>query len=244
MVSTLLIAAGVLAIVVLLAAGVWLSRRSRSNVGAPPDRIDTLTGWPPQATRVLTTRERIAFGTLVRALPEYMILAQVPLARFLDVPKRYSYADWLRRLGYQCVDFAVCDMSAQVIAVIELQPVGGSPNERVRKRLARMARSLKAAKIPMLVWPDHPLPSVAAARDAILPVPPVPISSPMPLAPLAPMEEATKSATEERRAAPPASPFDEDNRDSTLDETIELLEPPPSTWFDDIDSGPTPLNKR
>jgi hypothetical protein len=25
---------------------------------------------------------------------------------------------------------------------------------------------------------------------------------------------------------------------------IELLEPPPSTWFDDLDSDPVPLSKR
>jgi len=40
-----------------------------------------------------------------------------------------------------------------------------------------------------------------------------------------------------------ASPFDDGNRDSTQDERIELLEPPPSTWFDDLDSEPVPLRK-
>ena len=96
-----------IALLVVLAVGVllwwWLRRRESGSVreAEPEDRIDTLTGWPPQATRVMTTPERIAFGTLVRALPEYMILAQVPLSRFLSVPKRNSYSDWLRRLGYQ-----------------------------------------------------------------------------------------------------------------------------------------------
>lgn len=232
MLSSLQIAVVTLAVLGLLLLGVWLIQRSRSTAAAPVERLDTLTGWPPHATRVLSNRERVAFGTLVRALPEYMVLAQVPLSRFIDVPKRYSYADWLRRLGNQCVDFAVCDMSAQVIAVIELQPVGGPASERARKRLARMARSLKAAKIRLLVWPEDPLPSVAAARDAVLPVPPAPpTTSPSPLAET-PMRPS------------PRNPFDEDGRDSTHDETIELLEPPPSTWFDDLDSAPAPLQKR
>ena len=115
-----------------------------------------------QATRVLSTTERLAYGTLVKALPEYLILAQVPLSRFLSVPKRNSYADWLRRVGYQCVDFVVCDMAAQVVAVVELQ--GTQSSERSRKRLARMSRSLKAADIPMQIWRENSLPSSDAAR--------------------------------------------------------------------------------
>ena len=135
-----------LLVALLLIVWWWRKRRGAGNEGAnAEDRIDTLIGWPPQATRVLNHPERAAFALLVRALPDYMILAQVPLSRFLNVPKRHSYADWLRRLGYQCVDFAVCDMNAQVVAVVELQPAAPRVTERARKRLARMARTLKAA---------------------------------------------------------------------------------------------------
>src|SRR5258706_10847948 len=104
----------------------WLRRNqadsSFQSSSAPSDRVDTVAGWPPQPTRLLSSSERVAFSALVRALPEYIVLAQVPLSRFLSVPKRNSYADWLRRVGYQRVDFAVCDMNAQVVAVIKLQP--------------------------------------------------------------------------------------------------------------------------
>ena len=237
--TTLQIALGLLA-VLLLAVWWWLRRRDTQAdlpVSAPSERIDTITGWPPQATRILTTRERVAFGTLVRALPEYMVLAQVPMSRFLNVPKRNSYADWLRRIGYQCVDFAICDMAAQVIAVVELQVEGGQPSERARKRLTRMSRSLQAANIPMLIWRADALPSASAAREAILPKSSAaasPFSTPMdePAAPV------TRSA-----ASTAINPFDETGRDSTQDEMIELLEPPPSTWFDDLDSVPAPLRK-
>ena len=41
-----------------------------------------------------------------------------------------------------------------------------------------------------------------------------------------------------------ANPFDEFERDSTLDERIELLEPPPTTWYDDMDSDTVPLGKK
>ena len=237
--TTLQIALGLLA-VLLLAVWWWLRRRDAQAdlpANAPSERIDTITGWPPQATRVLTTRERVAFGTLVRALPEYMVLAQVPVSRFLSVPKRNSYADWLRRIGYQCVDFAICDMAAQVVAVVELQVEGGQPSERARKRLTRMSRSLQAANIPMLIWRADALPSASAAREAILPKSSAtvsPFSTPMnePAAPVAPVAASTA-----------INPFDETGRDSTQDEMIELLEPPPSTWFDDLDSEPAPLRK-
>src|SRR5204863_9386837 len=121
-----------------------------AGAGKSVDRIDTVTGWPPQPTRVLSTQERLAFGTLARALPEYMILAQVPLARFLNVPRRNSYADWLRRIGNQSADFVICDMAAQVVAVVEVQSPQAS--ERARKRLTRIQRTLKAAKVPLLIW--------------------------------------------------------------------------------------------
>ncbi|MBC8057464.1 MAG: DUF2726 domain-containing protein, partial [Rhizobiales bacterium] len=170
--STLQIALIVL-VVALLLAWFWLRQRGAGGgtgskkAAKAADRIDTVTGWPPQATRVLGTQERIAFGTLVRALPEYMVLAQVPLARFINVPKRNSYADWLRRVGYQSVDFVICDMSAQVVAVVELQPPQQS--ERAHKRLTRITRTLKAAQLPLHVWRENALPSVDVAREALLP---------------------------------------------------------------------------
>jgi hypothetical protein len=222
----------------------WWSRRGGDSAGrAATDRIDTLTGWPPQATRVLSNRERLAFGTLVRALPEYMILAQVPIARFISVPKRNSYADWLRRLGYQCVDFAICDMAAQVIAVVELQPAAHASNDRARKRIARMTRSLKAAGIPLLTWPEMALPTVDAAREAVLALTAkaAPAATPAP-APSAAAAAAATPAVAAASARP--NPFDEADRDSTQDEMIELLQPPPSTWFDELDTEPAPLNKR
>ena len=37
------------------------------------------------------------------------------------------------------------------------------------------------------------------------------------------------------------TPFDDGDRDSAQDERIEMREPPPSTWFDEFNSGPAPL---
>ena len=219
------------ALLLLLIGWWWLRRRNAGNAtAAEEDRIDTLIGWPPQATRVLNQAERSAFSLLLRALPDHMVLAQVPVSRFLSVPKRNSYADWLRRLGYQCVDFAICDMNAQVVAVVELQPPPAKVSERARKRLARMTRSLKAAKIPLHVWSEQSLPTPERARELIVPRPP----------------EAPPASAKTAAARPPApaaafNPFDDAARDSAADEIIEPLEPRSSTWFDDMDSESVPL---
>ena len=162
-----------LGLLVLLGVLWFFVRRSASTPkDDPEDRLDTVGGWPPQATRILTTAERLAQEVLIRALPEYMVLAQVPLARFLKVPTRNSYVEWLRRLGNQCADLVVCDKATQVIAVVDVQAPTERSSERARKRLNRMARVLKAAQIPLHVWTEGALPSIEAARATLLPKPP------------------------------------------------------------------------
>ena len=129
----------------------WLARRTGppERKEQPAERMDTLAAWPPEATRVLRSSERVAFSTLKLALPGYMILAQVPIARFLNVPKRNSYAEWMRRLGSQCVDFVICDVTSQVIAVVEIRPPIEQISDRLRARLDRVERVLEAANIPV-----------------------------------------------------------------------------------------------
>lgn len=223
-----LIAAGVVA---LLAYAALRARGPDSSDRASGERrLDTVVAWPPAATRILTGAERQAYSTLERALPGYMILAQVPLARFLKVPTRHSYSEWLRRLGTQCADLVVCDMASEVLAVINVQPPAGAESDRARKRLNRMGRVLKAAGIPMHVWTDNALPSVEAAREMILPKA---ITAPGPTSP------SPVADTRVRPSRP--TPFDDATRDESLDERIEMREPPPSTWFDEFNSGPAPL---
>ena len=241
--NPLLIALALLLAVLL--AWWWLRQRGGSKKPAEEeaDRLDTIAAWPPQATRVLTSQERTLHSTLVRALPDHVVLSQVPLSRFIKVPKRHSYAEWLRRLGYQSVDFVVCDMTSHVVAVIELQATANDINERARKRLKRIQRTLKAAQIPLLVWSETNLPTADAARAAILPPPPTPATPADPARPAAaaPAVRGTSTVPTLSSAARPGSvrsPFEDTDRDSTQDEHIEA---PPSTWFDDLDSGPTPL---
>lgn len=201
----------------------WLRSRQGQAAGgqADFDRLDTLTAWPPQATRILTTHERLAYSTLLRAFPDYMVLAQVPLSRFLKVPTRHSHAEWLRRVGNMCADLLVCDMASQVVAVVIVQPAGGLMSERAAARRERMTRVLKAVGIRLLVWVENALPSPDAAREAILPTPAPAVAPSSP-------EVVPIPATAAASAPPRAVPEDAG------------AEPPP-TWYDDLDSRPTPL---
>ena len=150
-------------------SGGWRAQSPPPRQEPTGERLDTLAGWPPEPTRILRSSERLAFSTLKLALPGYLILAQVPLARFLSVPKRNSYAEWMRRLGNQCVDFVVCDVTSQVVAVVEVRPPMEHLDDKVKVRLERVARALKAAKIPLHVWNEEKLPTIEAAREKLLP---------------------------------------------------------------------------
>lgn len=236
--DTYLIVALIVAAV--LAMGAWRMRRQR-RTGDPAtqdDRIDTLAGWAPEATRILRTGERLAFSTLKLALPGYMILAQVPIARFINVPKRNSYAEWMRRLGSQCVDFVVCDVTSQVVAVIDVRAPPAQISERLRRRHDRLARSLKAAGIPIHVWTEGELPSVEAVRSSIVPS-----------IPALPADVASRKSSAEASAALAKAriPFEDTDRGPGHEgemEVTELPEPNASTWFDELDSESSSLPPR
>jgi hypothetical protein len=229
----------------------WLAQRQNPSVRpeTPAERLDTLAGWPPEPTRILRSSERLAFSTLKLALPGYLVLAQVPLARFLTVPKRNSYAEWMRRLGNQCIDFVVCDVTSQVVAVVEVRPPTDQLDEKVRVRLDRVARALKAAKIPLHVWNEEKLPTIEAARDKILPnAPAVPAStrrapamaSVAAAAGTSLVSEAAMVETDMREAVveggPATDPFADTDRDWSQGEVIEVREPSTSSWFDELDT--------
>jgi hypothetical protein len=222
----------------------WLARRQGpvERPEQPAERLDTLIGWPPEQTRVLRSTERLAFSTLKLALPGYMILAQVQVARFLTVPKRNSHAEWMRRIGSQCVDFLICDVTSQVVGVVEVRPPGIQPNERLRIRQERLARSLTAAHIPLHVWNEEKLPTIEAAREKILPnAPAVPAHLTKKPAPVAGSVAAAGLAVAAAEGAvaiptPGVNPFADTDRDWTQDEVIEVLEPSNNTWYDDMES--------
>jgi Protein of unknown function (DUF2726) len=198
------------------------------------DDLDTVAGWPPEVTRLLSGAERVAHESLVKALPECVIFSQVPLARFIRVPRRNSYADWLTRVGHLSADFLICDRASLVIAVVALQTAQES--ERAARRRARMGRVLKAAGVKVFTWREEAIPVPATAREQIIQrtgvpdatLPPITVGTPKQPRPAAGGRPDGKIPVPEVVVAE----LDDEPR----------REPPSSTWFDDLDSGPTPLD--
>ena len=188
------------------------------------DALDTVAAWPPQATRVLTPAERKAWFVLHTALPDHIILAQVPLSRFMKVPTRNSYSEWLRRVGLMSADIVVCDAQSQVVAVVDVRAEDGKENARARQRHARMDRVIAAASIPMHVWYEHAIPTPAAARDLILSA----------------IQAGAAGIPGQAAAVPRLS--DPIEADAMVEAEFEQRDdPPPSTWFDNLDSAAVPL---
>lgn len=185
-----------------------MRRRSHRPTGKVRDALDTVQDWPPEAARIMTVHERQAFELLRRALPGYMVLAQVPLARFVRVPTRHSYSEWLQRVGTLSADLLVCDTGSRALAVIDVR--AEEESDRSRRRHERLARVLRAAGVRVHTWREDHLPTAAEIRTALAhdlvrgsgPMAPVPLSSrPMPLIPVAEMHELDEMLAEGDAAA-------------------------------------------
>ncbi|RZT95062.1 DUF2726 domain-containing protein [Rivibacter subsaxonicus] len=225
--------AGALAVLV-LGGLVLRARASRAEMGngrtgRGVEALDTVIAWPPEPTRVLTAVERRVFQVLRDELPEYLVLAQVPLSRFLRVPTRHSYTEWMRRAGQLCADLVICDGNTQVIAVVDIRRLGSTPSERAAKRHGRMDRVLRAAGVRVLTWYEENLPPKERVRELVLG--------------RAGMELAGREGGEtiSTRAADPREIVDRMEHE-TIPGVDEDAEPPTSTWFDDFDSNPVPLD--
>jgi hypothetical protein len=204
----------------------WRSRQA-SQQTARREALDTVADWPPEAARVLSITERQAYDLLKRAMPGYLVLGQVPLSRFVRVPARHSYNEWLQRVGSLSADLLICDSGSRVLAVIDIR----NPEEsaRSRRRHERMARVLRAANIRVHEWREGQLPTVTEVRHAMAHVlqpakpgfKPTPITSrPMPLIPVAEIEEVLSAGD---RAAAEAA-FD------------PAMEPVPSGFYDELET--------
>lgn len=157
-----LLAALICSLALLLVYSLW---RRRAPAAAPrrDDSLDTVQAWPPQAVRVMTLGERQAYEILRRALPGHVILAQVPLSRFISVPTRNPYQQWLTRAGRLAVDVLVCDFSSRAVAAIEVRTAEES--QRSAKRHQRLIEVLRAAGITVYEWNEDELPSIAEVRE-------------------------------------------------------------------------------
>ena len=214
-------AAALLAAIALLMSALWLRRRHAApRPDITDDTLDTVQAWPPQAVRVMTLGERQAFEILRRALPGHVVLAQVPLSRFISVPTRFPYAQWLQRAGRLGVDLLVCDFSSRAVAAVEVRTADESA--RSAKRHQRLVEVLRAAGVTVHEWDEDNLPSVTQARALFLPKA------------AAAAEEEVQAVTPGGRALIPVAEIQELLAEGDTTDYGQL-EPVPSGFFEDED---------
>jgi len=216
------------AVALLITLVIYRMRGRQQGSRAIRDALDTVQDWPPEPARVMTVQERQSYELLRRALPGYMVLAQVPLARFLRVPTRHSYSEWLQRVGSLSADLLVCDTGSRVLAVIDVRAEDESA--RSRRRHERLGRVLRAAGVRVHVWREGHLPTPAEVRSALAhdlvrgngPMQPVTATSsrPMPLIPIPETQELDALLAEGDAAVRDAGP-----------------EPVPSGFLEDFDDS-------
>ncbi len=210
--------------VLVLLSVLWSRRRTTiaQQAARRSEFLDTVVAWPPQAVRVMTLAERQAYELLRRAAPRnYMVLAQVPLARFISVPTENPHGQWLSRAGRLSVDLLVCDSSSRVVAAIDIRD--NNESKRTASRHARLEKVLNAAHVPVHAWQDGALPSLndvraifqAGARDD---ADGLPQSDDPRLLPQPEIRELMLGGGSRR--------------------TSQKLEPVPSDYFDDLDAVP------
>lgn len=212
----------------------WLRARRSSAAAHALDQLDTLTTWPPEPTRVLDIHERLALQALARALPGHMLLAAVPLANFLNVPRRHSYAEWLKRAGHLSVDLMVCDPSSHVVAVVLLR----KPNDTAKRlrRLEQIARVVSAARVRVLFWTSGALPAQADIIEALKPHPRAANGG------AAPAEDTATAPSPVMNGLGLPLPLVVESHTGAAPATGR--ETPASTWFDDLEPGDDASRRR
>ncbi len=217
-------ASALVAAVMLLLTLVMVRKRQRGDLRRAVKRedLDTVIDWPPQSVRVLTVAEREAYDLLRKSLPGFMVLAQVPLSRFVRVPTRHSYNDWMQRVGNLSADLLLCDSGSRVLAVVDVR--SADETDRARRRHERMSRVLKAGGIKVYTWREDALPTATQVRALVgaelarnAGLKPA-MSRPMPLIPVAEIEELLADGDQAAYDA--------------------AHEPVPSGFFEDMESAP------
>lgn len=132
------------------------ARAGRSPRADPREGQALLERYHPSAVRVLTTCEREAYDLVRAALPSHLVMAQVPLVRYLRVHDKRTEDDWLRGLSMLSADILVCDATSRPLVAVEILPP--NPGPKARERHDRMRHLLEGVGVRVIVWQEARLP--------------------------------------------------------------------------------------
>jgi very-short-patch-repair endonuclease len=149
-----------LALVMIIAILGLLKVKSQGNLAG--DDI-----WPFYAKKPLSPPEQILYFRLVEALPDYIVLAQVQLSRFLGVKHGHNYQSWSNRINRMSADFVICKKDASIVAVIELDD---STHQKLDRQIAdtKKDKALEAAAIKVVRWQAKSIPDLTEIKAAFI----------------------------------------------------------------------------
>jgi len=149
-----------LALVILVAIILVIKFLSSSN------KKEKLPSFPFYAKKPLTPVEQSLYYKLVNALPEYVILSQVALSRFLGVKESANYMEWFNRINRMTVDFLVCKKDFSIVAAIELDDSSHN-SERRQETDDKKNQALRSAGIRIIRWNVKDVPDTNKIREEI-----------------------------------------------------------------------------
>jgi hypothetical protein len=126
---------------------------------------------------LLSQPEQHLYGRLVRAFPGHVILAHVPLLRFLSVDSAATATEVqaiTNRYKHSVADFVVCRPDFTAVAVIELED-RAKPRDGQGDRLRRRDQFLHAAGVKVVRVATNDIPNEPALKALVAALP---LSSP------------------------------------------------------------------
>jgi hypothetical protein len=139
--------------------------KARSDRAGSRDGSELVARYQPSAVRVLTACEREAFDLVREVLPEHLVMAQVPLVRYLRVHDKRTEDDWLRGLSMLSADILVCDTSSRPVIAVEILPPKLGP--KAQERHERMRQLLEGVGVRVLIWQEARLPPAEQVRTQL-----------------------------------------------------------------------------
>ena len=153
----LLVAAGLAVVLVAPKIVRALGRAGRGGDGAD---------WPFTSRKPLSRVEQVLYFRLAQALPEFVVLAQVPLSSFLRVRRGRTWHEWHNRIAQKSVDFLVCERDFSIVTAIELDDATHERDDRAHADRTK-SRALTAAGVRLVRWRTTELPDVATIRRIV-----------------------------------------------------------------------------
>lgn len=158
-------------LMILLLAMLWAMVRlkSRHPIAQPPaerpNPFDGETALPYTPRPIMTQTELQVYDKLLRALPDYMVFAQVQVSRVVEPPEEDNlyWFNFINRLSY---DFVVCRTDGTPIVAIEIDDDTHEMQER-QEADTRKDLATQAANIAMLRWDVREIPTVREIGDTI-----------------------------------------------------------------------------